>query len=83
MIACRTNNDGPSKNVPCVLPFAFKGKDHHKCIWDKDGSWCSTKVDKFAIHIGGGNFWGYCNPNCPMGNKPKGKYQVKSAIQKS
>ena len=76
--ACRTtkNANSPSKNVPCVFPFNFKTKDNYKCIWDKTGPWCSTKIDKFGKHVGGNRgFWGYCNPQCPTYDKHKGSFK--------
>ena len=73
LIDCKTNAEGPSKNVPCIFPFNFKTKDHRGCVWDDKGPWCSTKIDKYAIHVGGSRgYWGYCNPQCPTERKPEG-----------
>ena len=62
---CLTTNDGPAKNVPCIIPFKFLDVERNGCITDKDGrNWCSVKVDENLEHVGGGNNWGYCRQSC-------------------
>lgn len=61
---CRTNDEGPIKNTPCVFPFIFNLKTYHSCtdIGDENGKlWCATLVDKSRNHVRGN--WGYCNLN--------------------
>ena len=43
---CRTDNEGPQKNTPCVFPFTHSGKTYIMCTnnRDPDGKlwcWCS------------------------------------------
>ena len=64
-LECKTIG-GRMPNVGCRFPFNFEGVFHRKCILENDGAWCSTKVSKHGIHIGGGaGFWGYCGTGCP------------------
>ena len=68
MKGCRTTNEGPRRNVSCILPFKFEAKLKYGCISDTDPDgrlWCSTKVDENLNHVGGGGHWGYCQPSCP------------------
>ena len=67
-----TNDKGPQKNTPCVIPFKLKGNIFRECTTetDPDGKfWCSTKTDKDGEHVGGGKGnWGYCREDCDFGN---------------
>ena len=73
---CLTTNDGPAKNVPCIIPFKFLDEERNECITDKDGRpWCSVKVDENLDHVGGGSNWGYCQQSCFQ--KRKGELQFK------
>lgn len=59
---CKTNNEGPVKNTPCVFPFSFQVETHHSCTNASDDNgklWCSTKVDPDG-YLTKGN-WGYCD----------------------
>ena len=51
---CQTDDTGPKKNQPCVIPFIFDGKKRNGCVLEDDGvsSWCSTKVNSNLNHIG-------------------------------
>ena len=52
---------------PCVFPFIYNNKVYNECtdVNDPDNKkWCSTKVDDNGIHVGNGNFWGHCGPDC-------------------
>jgi len=67
---CKTNNEGPKVQVPCIFPFKFAGTTHHGCIIDYNDPgdnrpWCSTKVDRDGEHVGGQNQWGFCGNSCP------------------
>jgi len=64
--SCRTVG-GPSPGKSCQFPFTFAGVTRSSCISDQDPDgklWCSTKVDKSGVHVGGGGHWGYCPDNC-------------------
>ena len=77
-----TNNNGPQKNKPCVLPFKIGGVPYKECTNknDPDGKfWCSTSVDKEGEHVGGKGQWGFCNEQCTYGNtnfKNSGKRKI-------
>ena len=67
-MACNTIS-GPDANQPCIFPFTFSNNIYSSCTtdfndaWDTN-AWCSTKVDKFGVHVGGEGNWGYCDPKC-------------------
>ena len=66
---CKTNDEGPAKNAPCVFPFEFFNEEFHSCTNIKDPKgklWCSTKVNQDGIHVKG--YWGFCDL--------KGKYMT-------
>ena len=80
---CLTTNDGPAKNVPCIIPFKFLDVERNGCIIDTDPDdrhWCSVKVDENLDHVGGGSNWGYCQQSCPL--ITKGELQIKIGWQK-
>ena len=61
---------GPSKNKKCVFPFTFDGvtyTSHKGCAHNKEGHWCSTKVDINGNHIGNRGNWGFCGSTCIKG----------------
>jgi len=63
---CWTNDRG---NLPCVFPFTHEGHTFNECTdYKHNGKWCSTKVDKNGVHIGGN--WGNCSSVC-LGRRPK------------
>ena len=63
-IECKTIG-GPSPNTTCVFPFKHQNKVYNGCTLDKDGYWCSTKVDLFGRHVGKEKNWGICGIGCP------------------
>ena len=69
---CRTNDEGPVKNDPCIFPFILHGNTYESCtnITDPDGKlWCATKVDENGSLVRGS--WGYCNLQGLMVNQFK------------
>ena len=81
---CLTTNEGPAKNVPCIIPFKFLDIQRNGCITDTDGDgrhWCSIKVDENLEHVvERGSNWGYCQQSCPL--VTKGELQIKIFWQK-
>ena len=76
---CLTTNDGPAKNVPCIIPFKFLNIQRNGCITDTDRDgrhWCSVKVDENLEHVGGVSNWGYCQQSCPQITKGELQFQV-------
>ena len=77
-----TNNKGPQKNKPCVLPFKLGGVPYKECTNKNDPNgkfWCSTSVDKEGEHVGGKGKWGFCHEECSFGNtnfKNSGKRKI-------
>ena len=66
---CKTDEDGPQKQVPCVFPFRWYGRLHTGCTWiseENNKQWCSTKVDSKGDHVIGAEQWGYCGAHCPL-----------------
>jgi len=64
---CSTNEEGPSKNEPCIFPFIFSGQTYDSCTQEFDDQlkfWCSTKVTADNYHIIKEGNWGYCGSNC-------------------
>ena len=60
---CTTKSD-----EDCIFPFKFNNKTYYECTWDySNTAWCSTKVDKYGVHVGGSK--GHCNFDCRI--KPK------------
>ena len=62
---------GGNVGMKCIFPFELKGVTHNACTkhMNEDPEWlpwCSTKVDKFGVHISGGGHWGDCGPECPF-----------------
>ena len=59
------------KGTKCIFPFILNGITHDACTTHTNADpewlpWCSTKVDKFGIHVKGGGHWGDCGPECPF-----------------
>ena len=72
LMNCSTVSDGPNPNELCVFPFKLHGITYNQCTTagnDRNDSnpWCSTLVDDSGEHIGEGDNWGNCGPNCPIG----------------
>ena len=67
-INCSTVS-GPIPNALCIFPFEFNGITYHQCTTagNEEGDitpWCSTSVDDYGVHIGEGENWGNCGPDC-------------------
>ena len=57
------------KGTKCIFPFILNGITHDACTTHTNADpewlpWCSTKVDKFGVHVSGGDHWGDCSPEC-------------------
>ena len=62
---------GPNPNAFCIFPFEFNGIAYHQCTTagNDEGDinpWCSTLVDGSGEHVGEGDNWGNCGPDCPI-----------------
>lgn len=73
--ACRTNNLGAKKDLPCIIPFKFHGKLRNSCVLDPqdDGQyWCPTQVNSQLEPLQGK--WGYCPGKCQIEEDADAEY---------
>ena len=58
---CRTKNNGPEPNKPCLFPFKYQDKVYNECTTDGYGStyWCAT-----AFPVTNSAGWGLCSSSC-------------------
>ena len=62
---------GGNVGMKCIFPFILEGVTHDACTTHTNEDpewlpWCSTKVDKFGVHVSGGDHWGDCGPECQL-----------------
>ena len=70
ILNCSTIN-GTNPDALCIFPFKHNGVTYRQCTIDGNAEgditpWCSTLVDGSGEHIGEGDNWGNCGPDCSI-----------------